>query len=163
MRRPCAWRRRRGTGKAGERIVTTVSGVGAGSPWNLTAAMRAPLAAGGDEEDRHGQQVAAQEDGGEEAILAVADQVADDGDEPQEGDAGERGEVDPDERDPAGVLFEVEVADLCRGAGAGGRVAQEQDRGEEERGEGESGDPGRRAASPKAGRPTAGSARGVRA
>ena len=106
-----------------------MSGVGAGSPWNLTAAMRAPLAAGGDEEDRHGQQVAAQEDGGEEAILAVADQVADDGDEPQEGDAGERGEVDPDERDPAGVLFEVEVADLCRGgwrrraggAGAGPR------------------------------------------
>jgi hypothetical protein len=95
---------------------------------------------GGDEQHRHEEQAAAQEHRGEQAVLAIADQVPDDGDEPQEGNAGERGEIDADERDLAGVLSQVEVADLCRGAVAGGMIAQKQDRGDEEQGESESGD-----------------------
>jgi hypothetical protein len=47
------------------------------------------------------------------------------------GNAGERGEIDADERDLAGVLSQVEVADLCRGAVAGGMIAQKQDRADE--------------------------------
>src|SRR3954452_18824213 len=65
-----------------------------------------------------------------------------DGDEPQEGDSGERGEGDADERDPAGVLPYVEVADLRRRAVACGMVAQEENRDDEEGGEGEAGDSG---------------------
>jgi hypothetical protein len=85
---------------------------------NLTAASCEPPAPGGDEDHRDEEQAAAEEHGREEPVLAVADEVPDRGDAPEESDAGEGREVDTDERDAAGVLAEVEVADL-RGRASG--------------------------------------------
>ena len=58
---------------------------------------------GRDEGQGHEEEAAAEEDGGEEAVLALADLVADHGDEPQEHDAGERRQVEP-AHDDAQVL-----------------------------------------------------------
>jgi hypothetical protein len=127
--------------KANERTSATASWLGTGSCWNFTAASSAAHA-GGDEQHRDEEQAAGEEHGGEEAILTVADQVPDDGDEPQERDAGERREVDADERHAIGMLSEVEVSDLGRRARAGRMAAQQHDRGDEEDREGEPGDTG---------------------
>jgi hypothetical protein len=55
-----------------------------------------------DEQHRYEEQPAAEKDRGEQAILDRAELVADDTDEPQEGDAGKRHEVEaqPDESTP---------------------------------------------------------------
>ena len=47
------------------------------------------------EQDGHEEQSAAEEDGREEAVLALTDLVPDDSDEPQEHDPGERRQVQP--------------------------------------------------------------------
>jgi len=49
----------------------------------------------GDEPQRHEEQLATEEHSREEAVLAFADLVADDRDEPREHDPGERRQVQP--------------------------------------------------------------------
>ena len=98
------------------------------------------------EQDGHEEQAAAEEDGREEAVLALPDLVADDRDEPQEHDPGERRQVQPaDERRE--VLARGELPDQLRVAGVEHRLAaQEQQGRREEQREEEAGDarrPGR--------------------
>ena len=62
----------------------------------LRPCARVPGDGGGHEQHGDEQQAAAQEHGREEAVLAAADPVPDHPDEPQEGDAGERDQVQRD-------------------------------------------------------------------
>jgi uncharacterized membrane protein len=93
-------------------------------------------------EHRGEEQAAAEEDGREEAIFALAEVAPDRSDEPDEGDPGKGNEEQSDERYPAGVLLEVKVSDLPRAAPGSGPFPDEQHRGDEEEGEHEPGDAG---------------------
>jgi hypothetical protein len=88
------------------------------------------------EEEGHEEQAAAEEHGREEAVLALTDLVADDGDEPQEHDPRERREVHAADHDGE-VLARGESLQDVRPVR---RDPQQQERRGEEGGEQEAGD-----------------------
>ena len=94
-----------------------------------------------DEHHGHEEQAAADEHRGQELILAASDPVADGGQEPQEGDAGEGDHLQPDEPallavlDPCGQSGERRIRRLP--------TQEQEQRGGEQDGEDDAGDAGR--------------------
>ena len=96
----------------------------------------------GREQHRHEEQAATQEHGCEELVLVGADMSPDHGDEPKEGDAGKRRQVEADEREVPRVHAEIPIRKLRRSATGRRRAPEQQQRRDHQHREREARDTG---------------------
>ena len=106
----------------------------------MTPTRRLVAIADGDEHERDEDEAAAQEHGRKEAVLALADLVADDRDEPQERDARERREVEAADDRRRFAAGGEHVGDAGIAGGQQGLRPQQHQREREQDGEQDAGD-----------------------